>query len=170
MKWLAALMLLASCVVGAPVFAQTPRAPRLVIMDDYIRTILAKDWDAHAGDKNKLERAYCLRWQYDIWAGEKAYRVTQIFAPDSVNADESSIYFACPKEPDIAELHVHPPQTCAEDRITGVLDCWDGGPYAWQCLPSDADRDFVRYVKQPFGMVQCTREGTVFYFATGDNR
>lgn len=150
--------------------AQAARKPRLVIMDDYIRAILIKDWDAHLHDKIKLERAYCLRWQYDIWAGEKAYRVTQIFAPDSVDADEHSIYFVCPKDADIAELHVHPQQTCVEDRITGALDCWDGGPYAWQCLPSDDDRERTKWLDHPFDYVQCTREGVVFYFAAGDKR
>lgn len=139
-------------------------APRFVIMDDYIREYLAKEWDKHLTDTLKLERGYCLRWQYDIWAHEKAYRITQIAPADSVDAQSSSISFVCPKGKDVAEIHIHPAQTCINGK------CWDGGPYAWQCLPSDTDREYLVWANQPFGMVQCTREGSVFYFPLGDNR
>jgi hypothetical protein len=143
--------------------------PRFVIMDDYIRAQLAADWDAHSKDHIKLERAYCLRYQYDVWAGEVAYRVTQISKPDSVtDADPSSILFYCPAGTQ-AEIHIHPQQTCVEKKDESYV-CWDGGPYANQCLPSEADRYRVTWLKEEFGMVQCGRESTVFYFGTGDNR
>jgi hypothetical protein len=139
--------------------------PRFVIMDDYIREMLAVDWDKHQKDSPKLERGYCLRWQYDIWAGEIAYRITQITEPDSVlMVGTSSIDFKCRAYPNLAEIHVHPATTC----INGY--CWDEGPYARQCAPSDADRRYLVWAGQPLGMVQCSREGSVFYFPMGDNR
>jgi hypothetical protein len=143
--------------------------PRFVVLDDYIRDFLAKEWDKHLNDPIKLERAFCLRWQYDVWAGEPAYRVTQISNADSADATPNSISFVCPTGNDVAEIHIHPNQTCIEDRLD-ILQCWDGGPYSHQCLPSDADRAYVTYVHQEFGMVQCSRDATVFYFAAGDNR
>lgn len=179
---LAALLLLAPCVVHAQK-APTPELPsldtiakifglkpRFVVLDDYVRDKLSAEWDKHAHEQVKLERAFCLGWQYDIWAGEVAYRVTQISDADSVEATVNSVRFVCPQGDRIAEVHIHPDQTCIESRTTGILNCWDGGPYAHQCLPSDADRRYLSWVKQPFGIVQCTREGTVFYFPMGDNR
>lgn len=138
--------------------------PRFVIMDDYIRAILIKDWDAHKFDKPLLERGYCLKYQLDFWADGITYRVTQISAGKHPDADVQSIAFDC--EPGDAELHVHPAQTC----FTAQGPCWAGGPYGYQCAPSDQDREYLVAAKQVFGMVQCTREGTVFYFAPGDNR
>lgn len=138
--------------------------PRFVIMDDYIREYLAQEWDKHLTDTLKLERGYCLRWQYDIWAHEKAYRITQIAPADSVDAQPSSISFFCLPGKNVAEIHIHPAQSCINGK------CWDGGPYAWQCAPSDMDREYLVWANQPFGMVQCTREGSVFYFPMGDNR
>jgi uncharacterized Fe-S cluster protein YjdI len=139
-------------------------APRFVVLDDYIREYLGEEWDKHAGDTIKLERGYCVRWQYDIWAREKAYRVTQIFPAEVLEAQPSEIVFSCPPGKNGAEIHVHPPQTC----ING--DCWNGGPYAWQCLPSDADRNYLLWAMQPFGLVQCDRNAIRFYFPMGDNR
>lgn len=146
------------------VFSDTVYRPRFVVVDDYIRDELAADWDAHANDPIKMERAYCLGWQYDIWASEVAYRVTQIMPATKIKASVDEIYFECPKGTRVAEIHIHPNQTC----VDGV--CWDGGPYSHQCLPSDADRAYLNWAKQPFGMVQCSRDATVFYFPLGDNR
>lgn len=142
------------------------RLPRFVVVDDYVREILRRDWDAHVHDAVKLERAYCLGWQYDIWAHEKAYRVTQIMPADSADATPSSISFVCPPNWVMlrSEVHIHPAQTC----ING--ECWDGGPYAWQCLPSDADRAWLNRLSEPFGIVQCDRNALVFYFPLGDPR
>ena len=142
----------------------TPR-PRFVIMDDWVRDYLAAEWDKHKADSVQLERGYCLRFQLDVWAQELAYRVTQISQPDSVTyAGPSEIEFFCTPAPNMAEIHVHPATTC----VNGY--CWNEGPYARQCLPSDADRRYLVRAKQPFGMVQCAREGSVFYFPMGDNR
>lgn len=144
---------------------ETPAVlPRFVILDDYIRVILSKDWDAHAKDVPLLERGYCIKYQLDFWADEIAYRVTQISKPKTEDADVFSIDFLC--EPGDAEIHVHPPQTCYD----AAGPCWSGGPYAYQCLPSDSDRRYLIAVKQTFGMVQCSREAVVFYFPMGDNR
>lgn len=143
-------------------FGQQPHPIRFAILDDYIRDQLAADWDLHKGDQPKMERAYCLGWQYDIWAGEIAYRVTQITSPDSVHAGPTGIRFSCfGKFPGhMAELHIHPSQTC----LGNGPPCWDGGPYAFQCLASDNDRLGITNAHYPFGMVQCSREGVVAYF------
>lgn len=144
----------------------TPR-PRFVIMDDYIREFLAEEWDAYAQKPalNKLERGYCLRWQYDIWAGEIAYRVTQISQPDTViEATNNGIMFRCKSGKPNAAIHIHPETTC----IDGY--CWNEGPYARQCAPSDSDRNNLIWKGHEFGMVQCARDASVFYFPMGDNR
>jgi hypothetical protein len=144
---------------------EAPR-PRFVVMDDYVREYLAKEWD-----KNQTlplhERGYCLRFQLDFWADEVAYRVTQISEPDNSDASTHDIDFTCPKKLGevIAEVHIHPAQTCASET-----QCWPGGIYGYQCLPSDADRRYLKFAGQPFGMVQCDRKAVVFYFPMGDNR
>jgi hypothetical protein len=118
---------------------------RFVILDDYVRDFLASDWDLHAKDPIILERGYCLGWQLDFWAGEMTYRVTQISRPDSVDAKPSSISFSCTgRYPGhLAQLHVHPPQTCA----TRKGPCWNGGPYAYQCQPSDQDQAWLTWLQ-----------------------
>lgn len=142
--------------------AARPGPVRFAIMDDYVRDTLAADWDKHANDSTLLERGFCLKWQYDIWAGEKAYRVTQIARPNSVNATVDEIGFRCPVN--AVEIHIHPAQTCLNS--SGLADsCWRGGPYAYQCLPSDQDRAYLAgHLEQAFAMVQCSREGVVAYF------
>lgn len=164
------LRLITFAIAFSPVFAAHVHAqdtlprPRFVVMDDYIRDSLAADWDRHAGDRVILERGYCLGYQLDLWANELSYRVTQISMPDSAfGAGPSGISFTCiGKYPGhLAELHVHPPQTC----MTMTGQCWTSGPYAWQCLPSDQDQLHVDWIGQQFGMVQCSREGIVFYLA-----
>ena len=135
---------------------------RFVTMDDYIREQLARDWDAHAADWPQLERAYCLGWQYDFFADGLSYRVTQITEPDSVKASVSGIVFSCEgKFPGhMAELHIHPATSC----LTQYGPCFKGGIYAYQCLPSDQDRRWLdNRDDQPFSMIQCSREATVFF-------
>lgn len=139
---------------------------RFVVMDDYVRDVLSADWDAHRVDHPLLERAYCLGYQLDFWAQELAYRVTQIEKPepDSIRfATNSSISFTCNgKFPGhLAELHVHPAESC----LSSSGPCFPSGPYAWQCLASDADVRHLAYVAQPFHMIQCTREGVVYIVA-----
>lgn len=138
--------------------------PRFVIMDDYVREYLAAEWDKHKTDSLQIERGYCIRWQYDIWARELAYRVTQIDTAETIAADPSSIDFICPTSRNMAEIHIHPATTC----IKGY--CWNEGPYARQCAPSDEDRKYLIWAGQPFGMVQCDTRAFVYYFPMGDNR
>ena len=164
MQVLAVLALLALAPFIRPHAAETtPHAgPRFAIMDDYIRDSLAADWDRHEHDPAILERAYCLWYQRDIWGGEWAWRVTRITASDSVwGVTTHSIGFGCTgAKPGamVATLHVHPDQTCLGD------ECYRGGPYAYQCLPSDNDRAFLQWRGEAFGMVQCGRESIVTYW------
>jgi len=136
---------------------------RFVILDDYIRERLANDWDAHKNDRPLTERAYCLKWQLDIWAGEVAYRVTEISEPDSVaESDRTGILFFCKQGPNVAELHIHPDQTCISDDGP----CWPDGPYSHQCIPSDADVRRLRHYEYKFSMIQCARDAEIFYWPT----
>ena len=134
---------------------------RFVIMDDYIRQKLASDWDRHLNDHPIKERAYCLRYQLDIWAGEVSYRVTQLADADTViEADRTGIQFKCNPGVNVAELHVHPDQTC----LTDDGPCWPGGPYSHQCIPSDADVRRLEHYGYKFSMVQCARDAEIFYW------
>lgn len=165
-------------VVALPVLRSTAltQAPptdslphiRFVVMDDYVRDGLSKDWDAHVKDSVLLERGYCLGYQLDFWAGEIAYRVTQISAPDSVSAGSSSIRFSCEgKFPGrLAELHVHPATSC----LSSDGPCFRGGPYAWQCKESDQDARWLAGKGQPFSMIQCSREGVVYFLPPNSAR
>jgi len=141
---------------GTAVAVHVQHAPRFVIVDDYIRDFIAADWDAHANDAIPLERAYCLRWQLDEFAGEWAYRVTQVSMPDSVHAGVSSISFACPKGPNTATAHVHPNSSCLSET-----DCIPGSSYAHQCFASDQDYRFLEWKEEPFGLVVCDRYALV---------
>jgi len=133
--------------------------PRFVIVDDYVRDFIAADWDKHASDPLPLERAYCLRYQLDEFAGEFAYRVTQVSLPDSAYATPSSISFVCPHAPNSATAHAHPATTCVSPT-----ECIPGGSYAHQCFASDQDYRFLDYMDQPFGLVVCDRYALVPFF------
>jgi hypothetical protein len=142
--------------------ASRPGKVRFAIMDDHVRDTLIAAWDKMTkSDTTLLEYGFCLKWQYDIWAGEKAYRATQISRPTNMVSNWIGTSYTCPKGDRVAEVHIHPPQTCADEEGT---DCWRGGPYAYQCLPSDQDQRYLLYSGQAFGFVQCSREGIVAYF------
>lgn len=148
-----------------PVLRTVPatRGPRFVVLDDYIRDTLAKAWDAVENDPLQHERGYCLRWQLDVFAGEWAYRVTQILPPDSITmSSPSRLGLRCPVGPQTATLHVHPPTTCLSD-----VDCIHGSTYAYQCMESDADTRFLAFRGEPFGLIQCSREGIFAYWPHG---
>lgn len=155
-----ALALLLSIAPCAHCQQQKFNGPRYAIMDDYVRERLGREWDAHLTDRPMLERGFCLAWQLDEWAGEPAFRVTQIARPDSVEATVSTIHFVCPKGTNVVELHVHPPQSCVDDQL-----CWAGGTYAYQCLPSELDINYLNaHPQQAFAMVQCDRHAIIAYF------
>jgi hypothetical protein len=145
-----------------PSFYEPMPKIRFVIMDDYIRAILIRDWDAHANDTNILERGHCLGYQIDFFAGEPAYRVTEISEPDSVVATVASIGFSCKgRYPGhMAEMHSHPPTSCEGPRGP----CFKGGAYAYQCAPSDQDIRWLNGTGDPFSIIQCSREATIFWF------
>lgn len=135
----------------------TPR-PRFVVLDDYIRDALAAEWERHAKDSPILERIYCVKYQRDYWAGEPAYRVTQIMAGDSAWGAPTHSYIVCPKGFGNAVIHTHPPTTCDPGG------CYPNGPYSYQCLPSDDDIGFVRWRGDEFGLVQCDTRAVVTYW------
>jgi hypothetical protein len=163
--------IIALAAFGGSSSAQTDSAPpadslpriRFAVMDDYVRDVLAADWDAHSRDHALLERGYCLGYQLDFWAGELAYRVTQISYPDpdSTRAGPSGIRFSCAgKFPGhLAELHVHPASSC----LGPDGPCFKGGVYAWQCKESDQDARWLAWIGQPFSMIQCSREGVIYF-------
>jgi hypothetical protein len=128
-------------------------------MDESVRNRLAQDWDAHENDHPILERAYCLRWRYEYWGGELVYRVISATPATILAATTHSVTLECAPGNDVAELHTHPPQTCA---IIGSV-CWKGGELAYQCMPSDADIAWMQREKQPFGAIQCDRNAVIFY-------
>lgn len=170
MRALASLVLCAIALTAttpAPLGGEPPEVEyagpvRFAVLDDHVRQRLAADWVRADTAAVPIERAYCLRWQKDVWAGEAAYRVTAIAAPDSVlEAGVDFIAFTCPTDADVATLHIHPPTTC----IGGA--CWKGGPYAYQCLPSDQDYVALRWRRDAFAMVQCDRHAVVAYFPDG---
>lgn len=138
--------------------ASHPITVRWGIVDDAVRDRLTRDWDAHEHDQPIMERAYCLRWRYDWWGGEIVYRVTEATPATIVSATTHSVNLVCPRGPDVAELHTHPPQTCASETV-----CWPGGMLAWQCMPSDPDVAWLWHEEQLFGAVQCDRHAVVFY-------
>jgi hypothetical protein len=144
-----------------PFYEPMPKI-RFVIIDDYIRASLIKDWDAHANDTYLLERGYCLGWQIDFFAGEPAYRATEISIPDSVVATVASINFSCKgRYPGhLAQMHTHPPTSCKGP----YGPCFRGGAYAYQCEPSDADRRWLNGNGDPFSIIQCSREATIHWF------
>jgi hypothetical protein len=150
-----------------PVADSLPRV-RFVVMDDYVRDVLSADWDLHAKDRMLLERGYCLGYQLDFWAGELAYRVTQISYPhaDSTEAGPSGIRFSCAGmfAGHLAELHVHPASSC----LGPDGPCFHGGVYAWQCKESDQDSRWLESIGQPFSMIQCSREGVIYFLKAED--
>jgi hypothetical protein len=152
---------LTACSVQAVPPKAVAQSPRYVVLDDYVRERLAADWDAaQRSDTVQVERAYCVKWQLDIWAGERAYRVTQIDAATVQDATPSTIRFTCPPGPNTAQLHVHPNHTC----VTSGGPCWRSGPYAWQCIASDQDVRYLEGIGEPFGLVQCDTRAVVAFF------
>lgn len=135
---------------------------RLVILDDHVRAVLAKDWDAHAHDPVILERAYCLTFRRDVWyVASWVWRVTDIAPADSVEGQtpHSIRSFYCSEAPNVTSGHLHPSQTCLSDT-----DCVDGGSLAFQCFPSDVDRATLRRTGKPFALIVCDRNAVVPYY------
>ena len=158
-------LLLAALLTACTVYPPQARAqtPRFVVLDDYVRERLAADWRAAQGANAAVqhERAYCLGYQLDFWGGELSYRVTQLEPAKERFSTVHSIAFECPKGEGRAELHVHPPTTCAgEDG-----PCWLGGPYGYQCLASDQDYRYLALIGEPWGLVQCDEHAIVTFFA-----
>lgn len=158
-------LVLAACLTACSIQSVPPKAaaqsPRFAVLDDYVRERLAADWrTAQQGERVQVERAYCLRWQLDIWAGEPAYRVTQIDTAVVDEATPGTIAFHCPRGPNTAQLHVHPNHTC----VTLHGPCWKDGPYAWQCMPSDQDQYWLDQNGDEFSLVQCDEHATVAFF------
>jgi hypothetical protein len=159
------LLFLQAQVVQPPItFMQTQPAITFIVMDDYVRDYLAAEWDLHAHDNPKLERGYCLGWQLDNVGGQLVYRITQVSPATNQVATPESIDFTCKdRYAQLSELHVHPWQTCARTKA-GDVYCFSGGSFAAQCKESPDDRRYLSHTSQPFHMVQCGRDGIIWYF------
>ena len=137
------------------------REPRVVVLDEHVRNVLAADWDGHAGDPVILERAYCVTFRRDVWyTPDWVWRVTEIQPADSVEGQtpHSIRSFYCSPAENVTTLHLHPAQTCLSDT-----DCVNGGALAWQCMPSDVDRASLRRSGKPFALILCDRNAVVSY-------
>lgn len=163
-----ALALVLVCLIGRAILA--PSAPpvhqhtqaRVVILDEHVREVLRRDWDAHAHDPVILERAYCVTFREDVWyTPDFVYRVTDIAPADSVEGQtpHSIRSFYCSPEPNVTSLHLHPPQSCLSDT-----QCVDGGSLAWQCMASDVDRASLRRTGKPFALILCDRNAVISFY------
>ena len=153
---LALLVLLGACALPEqPVHAQ-----HIVVFDDYVRAKLAADWDRDAKNPYAHERAYCVRYQKDVFADEFAYRVTEIEDATVLSSETSQIVFDCPKKSDnMALLHTHPASTCAPDGT-----CVLGGAYAYQCFSSPTDDRTLIRSGHKFGLIQCDRNAIISFW------
>jgi hypothetical protein len=144
-----------------PRFRASHATPRVVVLDEHVRNVLAADWDRHASDPVILERAYCVTFRKDVWyTPDWVWRVTEIQPADSVvgQTPHSIQSFYCSPAVNVTSLHLHPPQTCLTDT-----DCVNGGTLAWQCEPSDVDRASLRMTGKPFALILCDRNAVVSY-------
>jgi len=135
--------------------AQSP--PHLVQFDNWVRDYLAAEWDAHAPDSVKYERAYCLTFQRDYVWGMAGYRVTKVDRAKVIDSTETAIYFECPRG--AASLHIHPAQTSYPDGTREDL-----GPDSYECFPSGQDERVLTASGDIFAVVQCDRRALIVYW------
>jgi hypothetical protein len=158
--------------IATTVFASKARAQvtevvpavRFGVVSPDVRDYLAAEWDHHLNDDPYLERGYCGYLELRIWAGEPAFVVTSITRPDTVVGipGTTHIDFRC-FSPKAVPIHVHPPRNCP----TREGPCTRDGPYAYQCLPSAADRESLVLFEFPFGVIQCERKALRTFWPTG---
>jgi hypothetical protein len=153
------LLLIALILAGA-----APREPvqaqHIVVFDDYVRAKLAADWDKDAKNPYANERAYCVRYQKDVFADEFAYRVTEIEDAKVLESGTSQIVFDCPTKTDnMALLHTHPASTCSPNG-----KCELGGAYAYQCFSSPTDDRTLVRSHHKFGLIQCDRNAIISFW------
>lgn len=138
----------------------SPVTMNVVIIDDAVRTKLAKAWDKSARNPFQVERGYCARWDTMPFAGETVYRVYAADTPDVVGAASTdSIVVGCAAKPNVVLLHIHTPATCVSET-----ECVLGGSDAYECFPSRFDQAALDKSTDAFALIQCDRKAVVFYF------
>lgn len=169
LRWVGQLLFFLS--VASKMGAQAPSqlleyipAIRFGVVSPEVREQLAQDWDRHQYDDPYLERGFCGYIELGKWGGELAYIVTRVTQPDTVIGQPTNggIQFQC-KAWNSVPIHVHPPRNCP----TKNGPCTKDGPYAYQCLASDTDRQMLNYFDFVFGVVQCERKALVTYWPVG---
>jgi hypothetical protein len=161
-----ALIVLPALIMGLIMllaFGHAAHAQRIVVLDDAVREVIARDWDKRAADPYQAERAYCLRYKLDVFVDEIAYRVTGITPAQTFSAGHSDITYVCAVSAHSATLHVHTPASCDPETAKCTLE----GAYARQCFPSDIDTQALNERGEPFGLVQCDRKAAIFYWPKG---
>ena len=138
----------------------TPVKPRFVVVDSVVRAQLAAVWDATNAAQS--ERGYCVGYTLGHQWGVPVYRVWAIEPAKVVASSQYGILSECPDAHGIAFLHTHPPVTCTDS-------CRIGGVDAYECFPSELDQASLDESKEPFGLIQCSREAIVFFFPTRRN-
>ncbi len=147
---------LGAFLIASPLSSQTPA---FTYVTDSVRAGLIKDWDSVATSAYQVERAYCIK--YDIRVnretGNWLFIVTKAIPAKVGFATNTFIsYAAC--ERGLTAIHIHTPTTCADGK------CRFGGFGAYNCEPSDIDRQTLQRMGAPFAGVQCSREAVAFYY------
>lgn len=142
-----------------PQVAVVAHAPRLVILDQHVKDVLARDWRAHAHDPAILERAYCVEYRKDMWViAEYVWRGISIRPADDVTGQTPDGIGTLSCKPGEAVIHTHPAQSCISDT-----DCVPGGELADQCFPSDTDRRSLNRSTEAWAGVQCDEHAVVWW-------
>lgn len=139
----------------------------VIMVDTSVRNRLAEEWEPT--NRYQHERGYCVTYSEDYvftWTGPViVYTLRSVTRAREENTTPNSIgRMACPTTPvPWVFLHVHPPTQC----LTGdERDCEVGGPYAYQCFPSNTDMRTLNRSAMPFAVVQCDRSALVPYWRT----
>lgn len=137
----------------------TPPVAPLVVIDPWVRDLLASVWDdTHPA---QVERAYCVAYVVTHLDGAPVYRVWAIAPALAVIADPYHVSARCPAGASVAFLHVHTPTTCTTSALTS---CVLGGSDAWECAPSETDRLELLRDGDAFALLQCDRHAILAYY------
>lgn len=152
-------VLIVLLLTAAGLSAQEPT----VLVSPAVRVQLAASWDL----KNPMqrERAYCLsRDPLVAPGGDTAWVVLGAVRSTPISEDPYAVGFWCPDG--ASTLHVHTPTTCSHDELERTLypTCAFGGADAWNCQPSEADKQSLAESGAPFALIQCDQKVIVAYF------
>jgi hypothetical protein len=140
-------------------------------IDPYFRdSLLAKRWIPRV----QTERGYCVTsWSVLVQDNasspaimtldltiDSTFIVWEMQPAHAEDSTASSIWFNCPYG--MPRAHVHPPNTCKDDR--DLSTCVSGGFSGYQCQPSDKDILNIMYYGAPFGINICGPNQVRFYY------